>query len=239
MLQVLEAGNGSITSFIELLSTGEHSVSSVPAVSGSTPFLIVSPSSDRGIISSNTSTRRLQQLLEAHRPIALPLELWSTHFGDVNLSSQFGMMGKIQPSKIHSDRPNKPTEVQSSKHGYVGRLLTQEPQQAEKLVNFDVDGDGVFSAADYVALMHLGLRWTNSYAADAQPWLETFKNVTGRSEITDLQLQSTDPDFLYASPMTKFLFQPMAISAPNMSVPNTNCLCLGQVGNGGNESGTN
>lgn len=60
-------------------------------------------------------------------------------------------------------------------------------------------GDGVFSATDYVVLMHLGLRWTNSYAFNAQPWLEAFKNVTGRSEVTDWQLQSTDPDWLYFS----------------------------------------
>lgn len=60
-------------------------------------------------------------------------------------------------------------------------------------------GDGVFSAADYVAFMHLGLRWTNSYATDAQPWLEVFKNITGSTEITDWQLQSTDPDSLYFS----------------------------------------
>jgi hypothetical protein len=50
-----------------------------------------------------------------------------------------------------------------------------------------------------VALMHLGLQWTNSYAANAEPWIETFKNVTGGSQVTDWMLQSTDPDFLYFS----------------------------------------
>lgn len=67
-------------------------------------------------------------------------------------------------------------------------------------VALDVDGDGAFSAADYVALMRLGLLWTNTYAADAAPWLEAFREVTAVEEVSAVQLQSTDPDFLYASP---------------------------------------
>lgn len=64
----------------------------------------------------------------------------------------------------------------------------------------DVDGDGTFSPADYVALMRLGVAWSNAYAADAGPWLAAFQDVTGVAEVSVVQLQSTDPDFLYAPP---------------------------------------
>jgi hypothetical protein len=57
----------------------------------------------------------------------------------------------------------------------------------------------MWSAQDYVAFMQLGLRWTNSYAANAEPWINAFQSISGRSEITDWMLQSTDPDHVYFS----------------------------------------
>lgn len=73
-----------------------------------------------------------------------------------------------------------------------GHRSTNLPARA-----FDVDGDGHFSAADYVALMRLGLAWTNAYADDASQWLQVFRELTGAAEVSAAQLQSTDPDFLY------------------------------------------
>ena len=194
MLQVIGAGRGSITTFIELLSTGSRSVSVVPAVSGTTPFLIAEPSSDGQLPAPDAASRRLKQLPVASDSVVLPWEHWSTHFGDV-LSSQFEAAG-IQSQEVRrKGRPNhrRNVSLQDFAHAYIGRGLEQETRG---LVDFDVDGDGAFSAADYVVLMHLGLRWTNSYSEDAEPWIQTFKNVTGRSNITDWMMQSTDPDFL-------------------------------------------
>lgn len=61
---------------------------------------------------------------------------------------------------------------------------------------FDVDGDGKFSAADYVMLGQLSVLWTNEYADDASPWLQAFEGLNNGSAISDWQLQSTDPDFM-------------------------------------------
>ena len=63
---------------------------------------------------------------------------------------------------------------------------------------FDVNGDGAFTAADYVLLLKLGLAWSNEYAADASPWLARFRELTGGAAVSDWQLQSTDPDFMCA-----------------------------------------
>ena len=63
---------------------------------------------------------------------------------------------------------------------------------------FDVNGDGVFTAADYVLLLKLGLAWSNEYAADASPWLARFRALNGGAAVSDWQLQSTDPDFMCA-----------------------------------------
>lgn len=197
LLQVMATGRGSITTFIQLLSTGSRSVSAVPAVSGTTPFLIAPPSSDREWPPSSTSSRHLQQLPATRSYVVLPWERWGSHFGDV-LSSQVETTAP-QPRDIHGkSRPShlRDRSVQRFSHVNMGRALAQ---QAQQLVNFDVDGDGAFSASDYVVLMQLGLRWTNSYSKDAQPWIQTFQNVTYRSEITSWMMQSTDPDFLYAA----------------------------------------
>jgi hypothetical protein len=61
---------------------------------------------------------------------------------------------------------------------------------------FDPNGDGRFSAADYVLLLQLGLAWSNEYASDASPWLARFRELTGGAAISNWQLQSTDPDSL-------------------------------------------
>jgi hypothetical protein len=60
---------------------------------------------------------------------------------------------------------------------------------------FDVNGDGVFDAADYILFVQLGLAWSNDFA-DAGPWLQEFRRLTGSSDVSDWQLQSTDPDFM-------------------------------------------
>lgn len=63
---------------------------------------------------------------------------------------------------------------------------------------FDVTGDGAFNADDYIALVRLGLAWTNEYADGAAPWLSAFEQLVGGGGISDWQLQSTDPDFMCA-----------------------------------------
>lgn len=78
------------------------------------------------------------------------------------------------------------------------QLLAQGQAGNSSMISrmFDVDGDGGFSAADYVALLRLGLAWSNAYAEDAAPWLRAFRRITGVDKVSAVQLQSTDPAFL-------------------------------------------
>lgn len=100
------------------------------------------------------------------------------------------------------DAPNAPGSSRASAPPaeVVGAGNSSMPAPAVAAAALDVDGDGTFSPADYVALMRLGLAWSNLYAADAGPWLAAFQEVTGVAEVSAVQLQSTDPDFLYAPP---------------------------------------
>ena len=93
--------------------------------------------------------------------------------------------------------------------------LRRSPQQAADATPlFDVNGDGIFSAADYALLVQLGLAWSNDFGSNAEPWLQEFRRLTGSTQLTDWQLQSTDPDFMY-------------MGSPCFVLGNTTCiLCL-------------
>lgn len=76
-----------------------------------------------------------------------------------------------------------------------GYRALRNTQQATPL--FDVDGDGRFSASDYLLLISLNPVWSNAAGAAAN-WLETFEGKNGGNAVSDWQLQSTDPDLLCA-----------------------------------------
>jgi hypothetical protein len=86
-------------------------------------------------------------------------------------------------------------QAQLHRPAHSPRFLKEAPQGPY----FDVDGDGAFSALDYMLFVQLSVAWSGTYATDASKWLQKFQQLTNLSSITYWQLQSTDPDFLYAS----------------------------------------
>jgi hypothetical protein len=181
-------GTGNLDTFIELLSVSSTQVSAVPAVSGSTPFLVAA--------AADAATQH--RALKGKRKVvssAQQLALERTSHLQVPAAHDLGTWPHGSFNAFTSGLSFASASAKSDRHWL--RKLEQE-ESSQLLPPFDVNGDGKFSPADYVTLMHLGLLWTNSYANDAAPWLEAFKNITQKSEVTNWQLQSTDPEFLYA-----------------------------------------